>query len=118
MKYSMFVGRWQGVHDGHKWLFDQQLKKGKNILICIRDCPLDDPDEENKYIPEEIMGHLSEEYREEILEGRVKLMIIPDIESINYGREVGYEIIEHKPPEHIKNIHGRELRKNEEVGFR
>ena len=85
MKYSMFVGRWQGVHDGHKWLFDQQLKKGKNILICIRDCPLDDPDEENEFIAEEIMGHLSEEYRDEILEGKVKVMIIPDVESINYG---------------------------------
>ena len=113
MKYSMFVGRWQGLHDGHRWLFAQQLKKGKKILICIRDCPLDDPDEENEFIAEEIMGHLSEEYRDEILEGKVKLMIIPDVESINYGREVGYEIIEHKPPEEIRNIHGRELRRNE-----
>ena len=82
-------------------------------MICIRDCPLDDPDEENEFIAEEIMGHLSEEYRDEILEGKVKLMIIPDVESINYGREVGYEIIEHKPPEEIRNIHGRELRRNE-----
>ena len=113
MKYSMFVGRWQGLPEGDRWLFDQQLKKGKNILICIRDCPLDDPDEENEFIAEEIMGHLSEEYRDEILEGKVKVMIIPDVESINYGREVGYEIIEHKPPEEIRNIHGRELRRNE-----
>ena len=113
MKYWMFLGRWQGLHYGHRWLFDQLLKKGKNILICIRDCPLDDPDEENEFIAEEIMGHLSEEYRDEILEGKVKLMIIPDVESINYGREVGYEIIEHKPPEEIRNIHGRELRRNE-----
>ena len=38
-------------------------------------------------------------------------MIMPDIESVNYGRDVGYEIIEHKPPENIKKIKGRELRK-------
>ena len=31
-------------------------------------------------------------------------MIMPDIESVNYGRGVGYEIIEHKPPEDIKKI--------------
>ena len=104
MKYSLFIGRWQGLHDGHRWLFDQELKKGKNILIAIQDVSLDDPDEENEYIAEEVMGHLSEEYRDEILEGKVKLIIIPAIESVNYGRTVGYNIVEHKPPEHIKKI--------------
>ena len=57
------------------------------------------------------MGHLAEEFKDEILEGRVKLIIIPAIESVNYGRDVGYKIIEHKPPEHIRKIKGRELRK-------
>jgi|TARA_Y100000780_G_scaffold40809_1_gene32862 hypothetical protein len=101
------------LHDGHRWLFDQELKKGKNILIAIQDVSLDDPDEENEYIAEEVMGHLSEEFRDEILEGKVKLIIIPAIESVNYGRTVGYNIVEHKPPEHIKKIKGRELRKDE-----
>jgi len=110
MKYSMFIGRWQGLHDGHRWLFDQALKQGKNILIAIQDVSLDDPDEENKYIAEEVMGHLSEEFRDEILDGRVKVMIIPAIESVNYGRDVGYKIIEHKPPDEIRKIKGRELR--------
>ena len=110
MKYSLFIGRWQGLHDGHRWLFDQELKKGKNILIAIQDVSLDDPDEENEYIAEEVMGHLAEEFRDDILEGRVKLMIIPAIESVNYGRTVGYNIVEHKPPEHIRKIKGRELR--------
>ena len=111
MKYSLFIGRWQGLHDGHRWLFDQALKQGKNILIAIQDVSLDDPDEENEYIAEEVMGHLSEEFRDEILEGRVKLIIIPAIESVNYGRDVGYKIIHHNPPEHIRKIKGRELRK-------
>ena len=110
MKYSLFIGRWQGLHDGHRWLFDQALKQGKNVLIAIRDCPLDDPDEENEYIAEEIMGHLSEEYRNEILGNRVKLMIIPDIESVNYGRNVGYEVIEHVPPKDIKEISATKIR--------
>ena len=110
MKYSLFIGRWQGLHDGHRWLFDQALKQGKNILIAIQDVSLDDPDEENEYIAEEVMGHLSEEFRDEILNGRVKVMIIPAIESVNYGRDVGYKIIEHKPPDEIRKIKGRELR--------
>ena len=36
--------------------------------------------------------------------------IIPDIESVNYGRGVGYEIIEHIPPEDIKEISATKIR--------
>ena len=114
-KCSLFIGRWQGIHDGHRWLWNQELKKGKDILIAIQDVSLDDPDEENEYIAEEVMGHLVEEFRDDILEGRVKLMIIPAIESVNYGRTVGYDIVEHKPPEHIRKIKGRELRKENDT---
>ena len=32
MKYSLFIGRWQGLHDGHRWLFDQALKQGFSSL--------------------------------------------------------------------------------------
>ena len=37
-------------------------------------------------------------------------MIIPDIESINYGRDVGYEIIEHIPPKDIEKISATKIR--------
>ena len=37
-------------------------------------------------------------------------MIIPDIESINYGRDVGYDVIEHFPPPEIKEISGTKIR--------
>ena len=36
--------------------------------------------------------------------------IIPDIESVNYGRNVGYEIIEHKPPTKIKKVSATKIR--------
>ena len=43
MKYSMFIGRWQPWHDGHRWLIDQRLNEGKHIWIAIRDVePSDD----------------------------------------------------------------------------
>ena len=31
MKYSMFIGRWQPWHKGHKWLIDQRLNENKNV---------------------------------------------------------------------------------------
>ena len=40
----------------------------------------------------------------------METLIIPDIESVNYGRGVGYEINEFVPPADIKAISGTDLR--------
>ena len=67
MKYSLFIGRWQPWHDGHKWLIDQRLKEGKKVCIAVR-------------------------------------------ESVNYGRGVGYDIIEHVPPNNIEQVSATKIR--------
>ena len=108
MKYSMFIGRWQPWHEGHMWLIDQRLSKGKNVLICIRDV---EKDHSNPFDPKEVKENLNRELKSWIDAGRIKVMIIPDIESVNYGRGVGYEIIEHIPPEDIKKISASQKRK-------
>ena len=107
-QFSMFVGRYQPLHDGHKWLFEQRLKEGKNILICVRDVPMN---EVNPFTAETVQKNIIQQYQSMHAKGRVKVIIIPDIESINYGRGVGYDIIEHKPPEHIGKISATEIRK-------
>ena len=111
MKYSMFIGRWQPWHNGHKWLIDQRLKEGKNVLICIQDVI---PDENNPYTSEEVYDNLKDRLSYFIRKGLVKLMIIPPIESVNYGRDVGYEIIEHIPPKEIGEISATKIRKENE----
>ena len=107
MKYSMFIGRWQTWHEGHQWLINQRLDEGKNVLVCIRDV---EPDKNNPHTAQEIYDNLAAELEQLISSGRIELMIIPDIESVNYGRGVGYEVIEHSPPEKIKKISGTMLR--------
>jgi len=107
MKYSLFIGRWQPWHDGHRWLIDQQLNKGKNVWLAIRDVPVD---KNNPYTPKQVLDNLTEELIDLVQQGRVKISIIPDIESINYGRGVGYEIIEHIPPKKIKEISATKIR--------
>ena len=54
---------------------------------------------------------------EEVKSGMVKIIPIPDIESVNYGRGVGYEINEYVPPKEIGEISATKLReelKNDE----
>ena len=107
MKYSLFIGRWQPWHEGHRWLIDQRLKEGKNVCVAIRDV---EPNENQPWTPEEVKENVEKELQDLILEGKVKVIIIPDIESVNYGRGVGYEIIEHKPPTDIKEISATKIR--------
>ena len=107
MKYSMFIGRWQPWHKGHQWLIEQRLKEGKNVLICIRDMI---PDKDNPFTSEEVFDMLSRELSDYIRVEQVKLMIIPDIESVNYGRGVGYDVIEHTPPTEIGEISATKIR--------
>lgn len=106
-KYAMFVGRWQTLHDGHRWLFNQRLDKGENILICIRDVP---PNKSNPLSAQQVYSNLEQEYKDLISQERVKLLIIPDITSIDYGRDVGYEVIQHTPPLEIEQISGTKIR--------
>jgi nicotinamide mononucleotide adenylyltransferase len=107
VKYSMYIGRWQPWHEGHRWLIDQRLNEGKKVLICIRDV---EPDEKNPWTPLEVLQNLTHELLDIIQEGKVKIIIIPDIESINIGRGVGYDVIEHCPPDEIKEISATAIR--------
>ena len=107
MKYSMFIGRWQPWHKGHRWLIDQRLNENKNVLICIREVSKDD---KNPYDPVDVKENVEKELKELIDAQRVKVIIIPDIESVNYGRGVGYDIIEHVPPSDIGEISATKIR--------
>lgn len=105
--YSLFIGRWQPWHDGHQWLIDQRLKEGKNVCIAIRDV---ETNENQPWSAEEIKYNLKIRFFNEINDGKIKVIIIPDIESINYGRGVGYDIIEHVPPDKIGEISATSIR--------
>jgi hypothetical protein len=51
-----------------------------------------------------------EHYIFEMMDGKVKVMIIPDICSVEFGRGVGYDIIEHVPPQAIHDISATKIR--------
>lgn len=81
--YNLFIGRFQSPHKGHMKLFNEYLSKGEPVLIAIRD------------VKDEVLS--SEQVKllfEKLYEGNelVKVIIIPDIASVNYGRDVGYLI--------------------------
>jgi nicotinamide mononucleotide adenylyltransferase len=106
-QYALFVGRWQPLHDGHKALFQQALNEGKRVWIAIRDIA---PDERNPWSAEEVLNNIANEYKDLCTEGKVRVSIIPDICSIEFGRGVGYDIIEHIPPVEVGEISATKIR--------
>jgi nicotinamide mononucleotide adenylyltransferase len=106
-KYALYIGRWQPWHDGHQWLINQSLEQGKNVCIAIRDV---ETDEKNPWTAEEILDSLNKRFKSEIENKVIKVVIIPDIDSINIGRDVGYDIIEHVPSDEIAQISATKIR--------
>lgn len=106
-QYAMFIGRWQPLHDGHKAMFQKAMQEGKNVLICVRDGEVN---EKNPFTSEQVKENIETNYASFFKQGEVKVMIIPDICSVEFGRGVGYDIIEHIPPSEIADISATKIR--------
>ena len=107
VKYAMFIGRWSVWHEGHQWLIDQALNEGKKVLLCIRDVK---PDEKNPWNAWQVFENLKISLEKLINEQKVHIIVIPDIESVNIGRGIGYDVIEHVPPQEIHDISATKIR--------
>lgn len=102
---ALFIGRWQPFHNGHRWLIAQKLNRKIPVLIAVRDVA---PDEKNPLTTAQTIEILEKFYDDE----DVEIIAISNIESVNFGRAVGYEINEFTPPDEIGQISATEIRKN------
>jgi cytidyltransferase-like protein len=106
-KYAIFVGRYQPYHFGHLNLIQQKLDDGIPALIMVRDI---EPDEKNPFTTEQTVSMI-EKYHSAKGDD-VKVIIIPDIESVNFGRGVGYEVNSYTPPENLSFISATKIRES------
>lgn len=112
-QFAMFIGRFQPLHLAHQGLFAIAMNEGKNVLICVRDGEVN---EKNPFTAEQVKENIESYYAKfnEVNSKSnlpiVKVMIIPDICSVEFGRGVGYDIIEHIPPPAIGDISATKIR--------
>jgi cytidyltransferase-like protein len=102
-QHAIFVGRFQPLHNGHIALFRQKLDAGIPLLIMVRDLQ---PDERNPFTTEQTVAMLNKVFEGE----KVTVMVIPDIESVNWGRGVGYELNEFVPPADLGAVSATAIR--------
>ena len=104
---AQMLGRWQPWHAGHQKLFEEILKKTGQVNIMVRDVKgVDDNPFDFETVKKNIEDKLNPEF-----EGRFKIMLVPNITNICYGRGVGYKIEEIVLPEQIQNISATKIRK-------
>lgn len=102
-KYALYIGRFSPFHLGHDYIIRKKLDEGKSVLIACRDTLIS---EQDPYSAEERVQMISEHYKDD----DVKVIVMPDIESVNIGRKVGYDINRYDSPENIEGISATQIR--------
>ena len=104
---AQMLGRWQPFHDGHYALFEESIKKTGQVCIMVRDLQgVDDNPFDFESIKSKITERLDKKYK-----NRFKVVLVPNITNICYGRGVGYKIEEIVLSEKIQKISATKIRK-------
>ena len=100
------LGRWQPFHDGHYALFEEAIKKTGQVCIQVRDVKgVEDNPFDFETVKKNIEVKLMPKFK-----NRFKIILVPNITNISYGRGVGYTIEEIVLPEKIQQISATKIR--------
>jgi len=104
---AQMLGRWQPFHDGHYALFEEIIKKTGQVCIQVRDVQgVDDNPFDFEDVKSKIMERLEPKFK-----NRYKVILVPNITNICYGRGVGYKIEEIVLDKNIQKISATKIRK-------
>jgi len=105
---AQMLGRWQPFHDGHYSLFEEIIKKTGQVCIQVRDIQgVDDNPFDFESVKSKITERLEAKFK-----NRFKVILVPNITNICYGRGVGYKIEEVVLSEYLQKISATKIRKN------
>ena len=99
------LGRWQPWHDGHQKLFEEILKKTGQVLIMVRDVQ---GVGDNPFDFDTVKSNIEKALKD--YKGKFKIILVPNITNICYGRGVGYKIEEIVLDEETQRISATEIR--------
>ena len=104
---AQMLGRWQPFHDGHHALFEEIIKKTGQVCIQVRDVQgVDDNPFDFNSVKSKIEEKLEPKFK-----NRFKVILVPNITNICYGRGVGYKIEEIVLDEKTQKISATKIRK-------
>ncbi|MBD3244419.1 MAG: adenylyltransferase/cytidyltransferase family protein [Candidatus Moranbacteria bacterium] len=105
-KTALFIGRWQPPHEGHKKLICSVLAEGKRVIIAVRDTKISANNPFTYVQRKKMLQEMFDEFFDHI-----KIIKIPDISEVCYGRNVGYTVREIRLDENTEKISATNIRK-------
>lgn len=102
--HAMFIGRWSPFHKGH-WAIMERVRlesPDRPLLILVRDTSFD-------YWPAYFRRRMVEAAMRE-MGVPATVLVVPDIDTVNWGRGVGYEPRLVDVDKEIQGISGSEIR--------
>lgn len=106
---SLYPGRFQPFHKGHAAIVQGLLDEGKKVCIALRDTPISESD---PYTLAERFNRIREFFPND---SKVKIIAIPNIEEIVYGRGVGYKIREVRLAPELESISATNIRNGKDT---
>ena len=109
---SLFIGRWAPFHEGHQALIESVLNTGKPVVVAIRDTP---PSRDNPFSTSERWSKIQDALSK--WGSLVRIIVIPDIDEVCYGRDVGYGIRKIELTEDLETISGTKKRISSRISY-
>jgi adenylyl-sulfate kinase len=100
---ALFIGRWSPFHNGHRYIIDKAINEGKNVSIGVRCSKEHFTVHDRIHMIKSVYPH-------------AYVFAMPDIESVNIGRLVGYDVNRYDVPDNIAGISATEIRKQINCG--
>lgn len=107
------LGRWQPWHAGHRALFERALQKTGQVCIMIRDCQ--GWQQSNPFDIKQVSANIKRDL-DPLYQGTYKIIVVPNIVNITYGRDVGYKIEQEHFDSSITDISATQIRR--EMGLK
>ena len=106
---ALLIGRYQPFHVGHKTLVAEAIKRSGQCCIALRD--VGGIDEKNPYDFEQVKRNILAACGE--FGNKVKVVELPNITDVFYGRGVGYNIEQIELSQELQQVSATKIRAGE-----
>tara|TARA_S200002703_G_scaffold138500_1_gene128718 strand:+ start:38 stop:895 length:858 start_codon:yes stop_codon:yes gene_type:complete len=106
---ALLIGRYQPFHVGHKTLVEESIKRTGQCCIALRD--VGGNDDSNPYDFNSVRAEIEAACAE--FGNKIKVVELPNITDVFYGRGVGYNIEQLELSKELQEVSATKIRKGE-----
>lgn len=103
---ALLIGRYQPFHVGHKTLVAESIKRSGQCCIALRD--VGGIDDSNPYDFEKVKKEIEDACKE--FGNKIKVVELPNITDVFYGRGVGYNIEQLELSKELQEVSATKIR--------